>query len=378
MRFELPMLSAPDLRNSIRIAFVYRRDNYSTLLTAGMSHLRFFRMAEALARRGYQVDIIINRQREIAVVSPNLREVPFNLVRWDEYSVIKTVFHEGMRTLIKEGGGEHPFIISKLGSVIASSEHPGVHFHGDVRQDLFMLQCEVAKRSRAVTVLTQASLDLFRSEHGDKQLFLIPTGVDAVIPEPGPNPYTRMGISDPVAIFAGNLYDNTRQPEVNRLWQERLNRLGRALKARRIQLVAMGVGLTNLLDPQIVLHVGAIENNAYWDWQRYAAVGIVLAQGVVQHNESSKIYYYLRTGLPVVCESPVPNAGLISRLGHGTLCAYDDTEEMADQAAFYCHHPPDKHRVMQRMIAEHSWDQRAAMYDRLLLQTLPHVAPEEA
>ena len=135
--------------------------------------------------------------------------------------------------------------------------------------------------------------------------------------------------------------------------------------------LVMGIGSTNLLDPQVLVHVGAIENNAYWDWQRHAAVGIVLAQGRVQHNESSKIYYYLRTGLPVVCETPVPNAGLLTELGHGLLCAYDDTDEMADQAAWFCHHPPENHRVIERMIVEHSWDLRAAMYDDLLMQALP-------
>jgi hypothetical protein len=376
IKFEQPAPTEHDVRNRIRIAVVYRRERFPDLLTASMSHLRFFRMAEALARRGYQVDIIINRQDQIVTLSPRLREVPLKLVHWDDYAVIKTVFHEGMRTLIAEGGGDHPFIISKLGSVVASSEHVGVHFYRDVRRELYNLQCEVAKRSRAVTVLTMPSRELFRSEHGEKQILLVPTGVDAHIPEPGPNPFPQMGITAPVAIFAGNLYDGARQPEVNRLWQERLNRLGRALKVRGVQLVAMGVGSTNLLDPQALLHVGAFENRAYWNWQRHAAVGIVLAQGLVQHNESSKIYYYLRTGLPVVCEAPVPNAALITELGHGVLCAYDDSEEMADQAAWFCHHPPENHQVIERMIAEHSWDLRAATYDNILMQALPQAVPE--
>lgn|GEM_PF-1150756 len=367
-KIEQPTQTELDLRKRIRIAFVYRREYDPYPLIAAMNHLRFFRMAEALARRGYEVDIIINRRREITALGTRLREVPFSLVRWNDYAVIKTVFHEGMRSLIAEGGGDHPFIISKLGSVIASFEQSGVYFFGDVRRNLFDLQCEVARRSRVVTVLTQPSLELFHSEHGEKQILVVPTGVDTQIPEPGPNPFFQLGITAPVAIYAGNLYDGHRQPEVNRLWQERLNRLGRSLKARGVQLVAMGIGSTDLLDPGALLHVGAIDNRVYWDWQWHAAVGIVLAHGPVQHNESSKIYYYLRTGLPVVCEAPVPNANLITELDHGVLCAYDDTEEMADQAAWLCHHPPDGHRVIERMIAEHSWDLRASMYDSLLMQ----------
>ena len=61
--------------------------------------------------------------------------------------------------------------------------------------------------------------------------------------------------------------------------------------------------------------LGKVAAEAVWDGQRAARAGVVLAQGPAQDNESSKIYYYLRTGLPVVCERPVPNAWLIEETG---------------------------------------------------------------
>ena len=44
--------------------------------------LRFFRMAEALARRGYEVDIVLNRATAPVMLEPRSREVPFKFVRW--------------------------------------------------------------------------------------------------------------------------------------------------------------------------------------------------------------------------------------------------------------------------------------------------------
>ena len=161
----------------------------------------------------------------------------------------------------------------------------------------------------------------------------VPTGVDSEIPGLGPSPYPARGIAQPVALFAGNLYARTRQPEVNLIWQEKLNQLGSLLKSRGVHLVAAGLGDTDRIDPEAVTHVGPIELSRFWDWQRHAQVGLVIAQGAVQDNESSKIYYYLRTGLPVVCERPVPNSWLIETTGLGALVNFGDLEAMAEAAA---------------------------------------------
>jgi hypothetical protein len=135
----------------------------------------------------------------------------------------------------------------------------------------------------------------------------------------------------------------------------------------------MGPGVTDLLDRDAVTHLGAVAAAAIWDWQRSARAGVVLAQGPVQDNESSKIYYYLRTGLPVVCERPVPNAWLVERSGHGALTPYDDVEAMA--AAALAARPPDGRGVIDWMIAEHSWDARAALYEPLLRAAVSGTPP---
>jgi hypothetical protein len=355
--------SPRDAARPLRVACVYPSKRSPSM--AAMDGIRFVRMAEALARRGYEVDIFLNRVPDPKALAPRLRELSLGHARWDDYDVVKTFFHSGFEALVAHGGGEHPFIVSKLGSVVGREQTEGVYFFGAMREGRFEVQREIARRSRVVTVLTNQSAALWWKEHGcATQLMQVPTGVDAEIPPLGPNPYPGLGITEPVAIFAGNLYDRRSQPEINRLWQAQLNLIGARLRRRGVRLVAMGDGETDLLDAQAVQHVGQIETSAFWNWQRHARVGIVLAQGPVQDNESSKIYYYLRTGLPVVCERSVPNAWLIETTGMGAVVDFGETEQLAESAAALARVRPRIDGVVQHMVRYHSWDARAALYDQ--------------
>jgi len=349
---------------SLRIACVYTRDPRPGIEAMSMSGLRLFRMAEALARRGHQVDIVIDLHPEPSLLTQRLRAVPFRRVQWNDYDIVKTVFYGGWESLVATSGGNHPFIVSKLGSVVGRRHTEGVYFPGEIREKLFQAQEQVARRSRIVTVLTNRNAALWLAEHGQAtQLHIVPTGVDAEIPPARRNPYADLRIDQPVALFAGNIYTRDQQPELNVLWQDRLNWLGRALRRRGVQLVAIGNGQTDLLDRQAVFHFGPIEATEIWDWQRFARVGIVIAQGAVQDNESSKIYYYLRTGLPVVCEAPIPNSWLIKSTGLGIVVSYGDDQSFLDAVTELSEKPPKNEGVEEYMIKNHSWDVRAATYD---------------
>jgi len=356
--------SRPDDSRPLRVACVYPGKRFLNM--AAMDGIRFVRMAEALARRGHEVDIFLNRTPLPKALAPRLRELSLEHTRWDEYDVVKTFFHHGFETLVAHGGGEHPFIVSKLGSVVGREHTEGVYFFGAVRESLFATQREIARRSQVVTVLTNQSAALWWKEHGyATQLMQVPTGVDAEIPQLGPDPYPGLGITEPVALYAGNLRDSHQQPELNRFWQERLNLIGTRLRQRGVRLVAMGNGETDLLDPEAVKHVGQIEMPAFWNWQRHARVGIVFAEGPVQDNESSKLYYYLRTGLPVVCERPAPNAWLIETTGLGAVVDFGAIDQLADAAVALAHERPRVDGVVQHMVRYHSWDARAALYDQV-------------
>ncbi len=358
--------SFPALDRPIRIACVHTQRNLTGEVVGAMNLISFLRLSEAFQRRGHEVDIVVNGSAATLPLDARVGRVSPARVRWDDYDMVKTFLHSGFAALTAWNGDSHPFIVSTLGSVVGSSDAEGCYFYGPIREQLFAVQQNVAARSKYVSLLTKPNADLYRSMHGDKgNLLHIPTGVDAEVPAPGRNPYSARGIKRPVAIYAGNLYNRDSQPEVNVFWQDRLNTLGRALLDLGVQLVVMGPGQTDRLDPSVVMHVGLIDVREFWNWQWHANVGIVLAQGPIQDNESSKIYYYLRTGLPVACEAPVPNAGLILETGHGTVVEYrPDLHKLAEAAALLASRPTTPNGLIPYMIAEHSWDTRAAAYAR--------------
>jgi hypothetical protein len=365
---------APVARPQVRIATVYKREVLGRTDFNAMDFVRWLRVSEALATLGYAVDMIANADPgSLGSTSRNLRFVPYAAVRWSDYDVIKTLFHNGFTNLVEAGGGHHPFIICKLGSVVGSRDGlPGVHFHGAERQGLYGVQTRIHARARYCTVLTEPSLALWQEEFPrGPQLLLVPTGTDRTIPPPARNPYPAT--AGKIAVYVGNIYA-TAQRDVNLLWQHRLNVLGRLLGKRGIRLFFVGPGRTDQLDPAAVTAVGPVPHDQIWDYQRYADVGVVLAQGSVQHNESSKIYYYLRTGLPVVSERPIPNNHIMTESGGGLIAEYGDDQGLADMVEAAAGQDWDRASIIRYVLAGHTWDRRVAVYDGLLQEKLARVA----
>jgi hypothetical protein len=290
--------------------------------------------------------------------------VSFSDVVWDRYDVIKTLFHSGFDAVWEAGGGDHPFIISKLGSVVGKGDTEGVFFFEEERERLCAIQERIRSASRYVTVLTPPSRRLWEEQFGGREnLLLVPTGVDRHLPPPRRSPYRRF--RERIAIYLGNIYGET-QREMNRLWQARLNELGRALRRKGIRLCFAGTGSVDRIDARAVTLLGTVHNDDVWDYQRFADVGIVLAQGALQHNESSKLYYYLRTGLPVISEAPVPNNFLLEETGMGFVADHADHGMFADMAEQALHHPWPRNDAVHYMIAHHTWDRRVTAYDEIL------------
>lgn len=357
------------MRPPLRIATVYKRGPWHRFAPTKMSTIRWWRMSEALADRGYRVDMIMDERPPESWLRPNLRVVTFADVEWDRYDAIKTLFHSGFDALWETGGGSHPFIISKLGSVVGSHDQTGgVYFFMGERERLYATQQRIRRASRYVTLLTAPSKRLWEDHCGTTgNVLLVPTGVDREIPAPRVNPYRRF--REPIAVYIGNIYAEM-QKEMNEVWQGRLNDLGARLSRRGIRLCFVGTGRVHRIDPRAVTVLGPVHNRRIWDYHSFADVGVVLAQGAEQHNESSKLYYYLRAGLPVVSEAPVPNNALLSTTGMGTIADYGDHGMLADMIEAALHRKWPRGAAVRHMIENHTWDQRAATYDELLGEEL--------
>ena len=355
---------------ALRIATVYKRDVFSRFVPAKMSTIRWLRMSECLAARGYRVDMIMNGNGLGRPLKPNLRCVPFAQVEWNHYDVIKTLFHSGFESLCEEGGGDHPFIISKLGSVVGRHDDTeGVYFFNHEREQLYAIQERIRARSRYVTLLTTASRRLWEDLFGSTgNLLHVPTGVDREVPAPHVNPYKRF--REPIVVYIGNIYGTT-QPEMNEVWQDRLNRVGRLLRGRGLRLCFVGTGRVDRLDPAAITVMREVDNRDVWDYQRFAHVGLVLAQGRTQHNESSKLYYYLRTGLPVVSEAPVPNNFLIHTTGMGYVADYGDDPMIVEMVERAIHREWPRRESIDYIMKNHSWDQRVETYEEVIRADLP-------
>lgn len=342
-----------------------------------MSGIRWQKISEALARLGHQVDIATNEARwsqdpEPIVMGPNLRRVPLRGLAWRSYDVVKTLFNRGFETLTQFGGLGHPFIISKLGSVVGPRDMPGIYFYGEIREQLYDVQVKVHKASHFVTLLSPAAIDLWRQIHGGRPgLLLVPGAADAVIPEPGPNPYPDLD-GRKACLFSGNIYDSGAQAEAHRVLVRKLNDVGRALDGSGIRLYFQGVGDTSSLDPAWVTNLGSCSYHQSWNYMQHASAGIVVSAGAFMHNnESTKIYHYLRAGLPVVSESGFPNDHVVRESGLGFLVGGEDMTQLAERIREACARDWNHAAAVRYILEHHTWDCRAKVYHQVIAENLP-------
>ena len=339
-----------------------------------MGVIRWLKISEALARRGHTVDIATNEtlpvamQKDAAAEGLQLRRVTLRDVRWSDYDVVKTLFDLGFQTLEKYGGDSHPFIISKLGSVVDARDREGIYFYGEYREQLFAIQERINAKSRYVTVLSESARDLWEELFGKKQnVLLVPGAADRHIPSLAEDPFPSG--DEPRILFAGNVYTHDYQAEANDVLVSKLNQLGEMLRDRGCRLYMIGVGDVSRLNPDYVTYLGFVPHNEVWEFFGHAQVGIVVSAGSFMHNnESTKIYHYLRAGLPVVSESGFPNDDVVRDSGLGFVVESGDMHNMAERIAEAAHATWDRERAMRYTIEHHTWDVRAGVYDRLLRQ----------
>jgi hypothetical protein len=340
-----------------------------------MSYIRWLKISQALAERGHQVDIATNEKaysplwrpkRSSIPMRENLRRVPLGGLRWSNYDVVKTLFDWGFETLEEYGGTNHSFIISKLGSVVGPTDMEGIYFYGEVRKQLYSTQERINRTSKYITVLSQPAKELWESCFGPKQnILLVPGAVDRIIPEPSKDPYSRDG--RPRCIFAGHLYVPQVQGEANTVIVAKLNRLGELLAGRGIRLYVIGSGRVSKLDRRWVTYLGVIPYSDTWNYFYFANVGLVVSAGPQMHNnESSKIYHYLRAGLPVVSEQGFPNDYLIQESRLGFNCKSGDMELLAEKIDEAINRKWDRDFAIQYILKHHTWDARVEPYDKLI------------
>ena len=354
-----------------KIITVYDTSRQRFIL-ADMAYIRWLKISESLAKLGHQVDIATNefmgcRENEQVSMTRRLRRISLSEARWKDYDVIKTLFHAGFDALEKCGGANHPFIISKLGSVVGPRDMKGVYFYGKRRKELCSIQKRIDKTSKFITVISKPAKDLWEDCLGVKDnILVVPGAVDSVIPPETFNPYPRgSGLK---CVFFGNVYSENSQPEAHRVVIDKLNKLGKLLKLYDIQLYMAGVGDVSRLDKKYVNCLGIVSYERTWNYFYHANAGIVVIAGSFQHNnESSKIYHYLRAGLPVVSEKGFPNDNVVEESKLGYVVENGNLELMAKKISEAVYKKDwDRQYAIRYILNNHTWDKRVKVYSEII------------
>jgi hypothetical protein len=127
------------------------------------------------------------------------------------------------------------------------------------------------------------------------------------------------------------------------------------------------------LDSDAVTYLGAIPYEATWNYFHHADVGVVVSAGSFMHNnESTKIYHYLRAGLPVVSEAGFPNDHVVTESGLGFVVENGDLPLMAARIEEAASSAWDRDAAIDYVLRHHTWERRADVYGDLFAECFGH------
>jgi hypothetical protein len=357
--WKLLFLTLDTLRGNLpmrRIALAYSAN--PTRPIQGMDMIRWVAMGHRFRWLDYKVRLVTDRRRGMDRLD-RIHLTSADRMDWTECDAVKVCYQASI-DLIPQG---HPHLITRMCRVV-DEEYPK---RDDHRRDEMLRQQEKIRDLAAIVAFNdEVNAQRWRDRYGDKQqVLIVPTGCPEQLPEEGTNPFPQ---DKRIVLFMGSLTSH-RFPGA-------LNGLARRLRAASPDIEVHFLGKNSLqhyagesepLDPSLLTIHEPVDEEKTWDYVRNAHVGIGLAPS--EHpfeSELSKIYYYLRGGLPVVTESSVPNTSVIRDTGHGGVATYGDLDALAHTTLEAMKRKPRDEAVMQHMIDKHSWRARAEVYDAAL------------
>ena len=337
----------------IRVGFVFHKDPLQA--AAGIDIIRLHALTGGLLARGLGVDIIapVDRPGQTPAGVP---VYPLDHLAHARYDALKTCYHFSLELI---GDYDGP-VVSRIVRVV-DDELP----ERDMAWRGRLLACQetIAARSSVVVLNNGENEQRWLARYGktsQASTLLIRTGCPAVIPRKGKNPYAK---GEKVMLFLGSLCSARMVAMLNAL-ADALRDAARIHHIGRSKLHIYDDGSTAPLSPLIVRH-GEMPERETWNYVRHACIGLAIAPGPYSFdNDLSKIYGYLRGGLPVLSEERIINNELIAAMGHGQVFAYDDIDDAAGRARRLLRGLPSGggRRVMASMARAHAWERRVDQY----------------
>src|SRR5262245_11284875 len=337
-----------------RIALAYSTN--PTRGIQGMDMIRWVAMGHSFRRMGYKVRLVTDRRRGLDRVD-RLHLSSAERTDWSEFDAIKVSYQASIELV-----APHPNLIVRMCRVV-DEEFPKRDDHR--RAEMLLQQQRISELASMVSFNDEENAARWRRRYGSRaRILIVPTGCPETLPEVNDSPFAQ---GRRIVLFTGSLTSH-RFPGV-------LNELARRLRSDvEVHFVGKNslqhyAGESEPLDPAVVHVHDAVSEEQTWRFVLHADAGIALAPS--EHafeSELSKIYYYLRGGLPVVTESSVPNRTVAEDLGLGAVAKYGDLDDLVAKTLTALSMTPRQPAIMQHMADRHSWSARARVYDEALQQ----------
>jgi glycosyltransferase involved in cell wall biosynthesis len=348
----------------MRVGLIFHKNPLA--IPTGIDLVRLRAMAFGLNKRGVNVDIIapVSEPSLMDGVIPVL--APSALSKTGRYDAVKTCYHFSIK-LIGDYSGP---VVSRIVRVVDGQLPVRDALR---REELLQCQDMIFRRASLLVLNNRVNEERWRRLYGDSPpITLIPTGCSRDIPPIRFNPYSS---GEKVMLFLGSVA-STRMVRL-------LNDAAQSLQGR-CAVHMVGANKTRLyggneydrLCPEIVQH-GEMREEEIWDFIRCAHIGLALATGPdAFDNDLSKIYSYLRGGLPVLSEERVVNNSLVLESGLGAIFRFGDPLALASKAIALLDFQPiyNQESTMAWMSKEHSWDRRVEVLNNLF-DTLSEHSP---
>lgn len=337
------------------IALVYAKSASREI--SGMDLIRWTELGRQFQELGHEVHLVTHRSDGVESLA-GLPVVDISEVDWQHYYAIKGSYQHSVPLL-----PEHPRLIVRMCRV-ASPDEPDRDLS---RRDAILAHQEwIAQHVRLVAVNDSLNAKRWRQLYGDKQqVVIVPTGCPNHIPEPQENPFPS---DSKIALFCGSVTAIRMVPF--------LNEVARSLAQQNpsFELHVLGRNRLHLYSDSppefdrdlIHLHEPVSQEQA-WQYLHHADVGVAVSPSEnLFESELSKIYYYLRAGLPTVCEKSALNKDLVQQTDHGVVAPHDDPEAFANAIMSASEMAKNHQPTMQWMSDKHSWRNRAETYLRAI------------
>lgn len=346
---ELPIpesFSYPQV--NMKVGIVFHRD--PTAAPSGIDLVRLRAMTRGLLARGIDAEIVAP-VKEPLLIDGAIPVAPLeSLGTTGRYTVVKTCYHQSIK-LVKDYAGP---VVSRIVRVVDKR----LPLRDEaLRHELLACQALIHERAQGIVFNNTLNLQRWRQFYGGPQeAEIIPTGCPSSIPRNTPNPFQS---NKPAALFLGSLAAPRMVHVLNYLAQQsRDDWEVHVIGANKTALYGAQNELP--LHESIVRH-GELPEPEVWQYIEHASVGLALATGPHPFdNDLSKMFHYLRGGLPVLSEDTVYTNYLLQETSYGEIAPFGNLEALRQGLQRLLRNPPPgpKEAVMEYMARRHSWENR--------------------